>query len=148
MNLLNIITSPFPGEMTKPRPVYGIKPRRLFQAAKLAIFSGFSATDTLFFIAATKKIGGIEKKGRRFGTFPLLSHKFQHTKMSYPRKGAILSTPGRSHRQHSLHNTKYGIAFAFLQEMRRVKKTDCSIRCFLDAKNGALIVVATYSDIL
>ena len=49
MNLLNIITSPTSGEMTKPRPISGLKPGRLFQAAKLAIFSGISDTATIIF---------------------------------------------------------------------------------------------------
>lgn len=49
MNLLNIITSPTSEEMTKPRPISGLKPGRLFQAAKLAIFSGFSDTATIIF---------------------------------------------------------------------------------------------------
>ena len=80
MNLLNIITSPTSEEMTKPRPISGLKPGRLFQAAKLAIFSGFSDTATIIFHYCMEKD---REKDRKTGVSKsiilhtgLLSHKF------------------------------------------------------------------------
>lgn len=64
MNLLNIITSPTSEEMTKSRPISGLKPWRLFQAAKLAIFSGFSDTATIIFHYCMEKDRDKDRKNR------------------------------------------------------------------------------------